>query len=82
MKDNREATIDFMSDALNISASQAARSYDVSMSSFSDDGYIPEKGLMLNIQLTKERLKIAREVPLNQVVDWSLLSEIKPQRRK
>jgi hypothetical protein len=37
---------------------------------------------MINIQLTKERLKIVRDVPLNQVVDWSLVRELKAERTK
>lgn len=82
MKENRDATLQLMTDFLSISPSQAAKAYDTSIHSFTDDGQISEKGLMANIQLTKERLKIAREVPLNQVVDWSLVRELKGERKK
>lgn len=80
MKENRDATLQLMADFLSISLSQAAKAYDTSIHSFTDDGQISEKGLMVNIQLTKERLKIARDVPLNQVVDWSLVRELKAER--
>jgi ABC-type nitrate/sulfonate/bicarbonate transport system substrate-binding protein len=82
MKENRAATLQLMADFLSISLSQAAKAYDTSIHSFTDDGQISEKGLMINIQLTKERLKIVRDVPLNQVVDWSLVRELKAERTK
>jgi hypothetical protein len=38
---------------------------------------ISDKGVQLDVQLTKERLKITKDVPLSQLVDWSLVREIK-----
>jgi NitT/TauT family transport system substrate-binding protein len=77
MKQNRAETLQMMADYLAIHASQAANAYDTSISSFTDDGFVSDKGLLLDVQLTKERLKLTKEVPLDQVVDWSLLKEIK-----
>ena len=77
MKENRTETLQMMTDYLGVSASQAAKAYDTSMHSFTDDGFVSDRGLMLDVQLTKERIKMAKEVPLSQVVDWSLLKEIK-----
>ncbi|HEY6201317.1 MAG TPA: hypothetical protein VI231_22125, partial [Candidatus Binatia bacterium] len=51
--------------------------YDAAIASFTDDGYIADKGVLLDMQLTKERLKITKDIPLSQVVDWSLIKEIK-----
>jgi len=31
-------------------------------------------------RLAREPFKIAKEIPLNQIVDWSLLNEIKAER--
>jgi hypothetical protein len=66
-----------MADFLGITPVQAGRAYDVSIHSFTDDGMISDKGLRLNLELTKERLKITRDIPLNRVVDWSLVRELK-----
>jgi ABC-type nitrate/sulfonate/bicarbonate transport system substrate-binding protein len=82
MKESRAATLQLMADYLNISLSQAAKAYDTSIDSFTDDGQISEKGLGINVQLTKERLKMTRDVPLDQVVDWSLVRELKGERTK
>jgi NitT/TauT family transport system substrate-binding protein len=77
MKQNRAETIQMLSDYLRITPSQAAKAYDVSMNSFTDDGIISDKGVNLDVQLTKERLKMTKDIPLNQLVDWSLVKEIK-----
>lgn len=77
MKDNRAETLALMTDYLHITPSQAGKAYDAAIASFTDDGYIPDKGVLLDMQLTKERLKITKDIPLSQVVDWSLLKEIK-----
>ncbi len=77
MKQNRAETLQMMTDYLGIKPSQAASAYDASIGSFADDGFVSDKGLLLDIQLAKERIKMTKEVPLSQVVDWSLLKEIK-----
>jgi len=82
MKDNRAGTLALMTDYLHITPAQAGKAYDAAIGSFTDDGYISDKGVLLDMQLTKERLKIAKEIPLSQVVDWSLLREIKEAKGK
>lgn len=77
MKQNRAETLTMMTDYLHITPSQAAKAYDAAINSFSDDGFVSDKGLQLDVQLTRERLKLSKEIPLSQVVDWSLLKEIK-----
>ena len=76
MKQNRGETIQMLSDYLRITPSQAAKAYDTSINSFTDDGIISDKGVNLDVQLTTERLMI-KEIPLSQLVDWSLVKEIK-----
>ncbi len=77
MKENRAETLAMMTDYLRITPSQAAKAYDAAIGSFTEDGFVSEKGLLLDVNLTRERLKLAKEIPLSQVVDWSLLKEIK-----
>ena len=81
MKENRTETLQLMTNYLGISSSQAAKAYDAAIGSFTDDGFISDKGVLLDINLTRERLKLAKEIPLSQVVDWSLLREIKAGTR-
>jgi ABC-type nitrate/sulfonate/bicarbonate transport system substrate-binding protein len=76
-KQNRNDTVQMLSDYLRITPAQAAKAYDTSLSSFSDDGTISDKGVQLDVQLTKERLKLTKEIPLSQLVDWSLVKEVR-----
>ncbi|HEX9445229.1 MAG TPA: ABC transporter substrate-binding protein [Candidatus Binatia bacterium] len=82
MKENRAETLQMMTDYLHITPAQAGKAYDAAIGSFTEDGYISDKGVLLDVQLTKERLKIVKDIPLGQVVDWSLLKEIKETRGK
>jgi NitT/TauT family transport system substrate-binding protein len=77
MKQNRAETVQMLSDYLKITPAQSARAYDASINSFTDDGMISDKGVLLDVQLTKERLKLTKDIPLSQLVDWSLVKEIK-----
>jgi ABC-type nitrate/sulfonate/bicarbonate transport system substrate-binding protein len=77
LKQNRAEMVQMLSDYLHITPTQSAKAYDASINSFSDDGMISDKGVSLDVQLTKERLKITKDIPLSQLVDWSLVKEIK-----
>ncbi|HEY7713244.1 MAG TPA: ABC transporter substrate-binding protein [Candidatus Binatia bacterium] len=76
MKQNRNETVQMLSDYLKITPAQSARAYDASIHSFTDDGIISDKGVQLDVQLTKERLKLTKDIPLSRLVDWSLVKEI------
>lgn len=76
-KQNRNETVQMLSDYLRITPGQAGKAYDTSLSSFTDDGMISDKGVNLDVQLTKERLKLTKDIPLSQLVDWTLVKEIK-----
>ncbi|HEX2226877.1 MAG TPA: ABC transporter substrate-binding protein [Candidatus Binatia bacterium] len=80
MKQNRAETIQMLSDYLGITPPQSARAYDASINSFTTDGMISDKGVQLDVQLTKERLKITKDISITQLVDWSLVREIKAER--
>jgi ABC-type nitrate/sulfonate/bicarbonate transport system substrate-binding protein len=77
MKQNRAETIQMLTDYLHITPSQGAKAYDASINSFTDDGMISDKGVNLDVQLTKERLKMTKEIPLSHLVDWSLVKELR-----
>jgi ABC-type nitrate/sulfonate/bicarbonate transport system substrate-binding protein len=76
MKQNRAETIQMLADYLHITPAQSAKAYDASINSFTNDGIISDKGVQLDVQLTKERLKITKDIPLSKLVDWSLVKEV------
>jgi hypothetical protein len=56
MKQNRAEAIRMLSDYLKITPGQAAKTYDTSIRAFTDDGYVPDKGVLLDLQ---RRLNLA-----------------------
>ena len=61
MKRNRAETVQMLADYLRITPAQSAKAYDASINSFTDDGIISDKGVSLDVQLTKERLKLLKQ---------------------
>ena len=80
MKQNRSETIQMMAEYLRITPQQAAKAYDASINSFTEDGIISDAGVNLDVQLTKERLKLNKDIPLSQLVDWSIAKELRSTR--
>jgi ABC-type nitrate/sulfonate/bicarbonate transport system substrate-binding protein len=82
MKRNRKDTIQMLSDYLHLTPAQAAKTYDASINSFTEDGLVSDAAVNVDVQLAKERLKMTQEIPLRQLVDWSLLRELKAELPK
>jgi NitT/TauT family transport system substrate-binding protein len=80
MKQNRGETVQMLSDYLKITPAQSAKAYDASIGSFTEGGIISDKGVQLDVQLTKERLKLTKDIPLSQLVDWSVVREVAESR--
>ena len=82
MKRNREDTIQMLSEYLRLTPAQAAKTYQASINSFTENGLISDAAVNVDVQLAKERLKMTQEIPVRQLVDWSLLREIKAELPK
>jgi NitT/TauT family transport system substrate-binding protein len=82
IKQNRPETLRMMQSYLRITAAQAAHTYDASIRSLTDDGLVSERAIALDMQRAKEELSLLKDPPLSQVADWSLLGEIRWERRK
>ncbi len=75
MREQRDETIQILSDWARIDRQSAADYYDAAWKSSSPDGTIPEKGLRLVIDDAKSALKIDRDVANAEVADFSLVKE-------
>jgi ABC-type nitrate/sulfonate/bicarbonate transport system substrate-binding protein len=75
-RENRDETVQVLSDWARIDRQSAADYYDATWRSSSQDGSIPEKGLRLVIEDAKSTLKIHREVSFSEVADDSLVKEV------
>jgi ABC-type nitrate/sulfonate/bicarbonate transport system substrate-binding protein len=82
MKQNQKDTIQMLSDYLRLTPAQSVKTYEASINSFTEDGLISDSAVNVDVQLTKERLKMTKEIPLGQLIDWSLVREIKAEPLK
>ncbi len=76
MRENRDETVQVLSDWARIDRQSAADYYDATWRSSSADGSIPEKGLRLVIEDAKSALKIQRDVSFAEVADDLLVKEV------
>ena len=75
IRQNREGTIQFMTEWSKIDKEMAMATYDSVLKLFNDDGSLPEKGLLLVIDELRKLGKVEREISVREVADLSLLRE-------
>jgi len=75
IRQNRDGTVQIMTDFLKINKELAGAAYDAVVKAFSIDGSVPEEGLRLLIEEAKKTLKVTREVSVGEVSDFSALRE-------
>ena len=75
IRQNREGTIQFMTEWSKIDKEMATNTYESVLKLFNDDGSLPEKGLLLVIDELRKLGKVEREISLREVADLSLLRE-------
>ena len=75
IRQNREATIQFMTEWSKIDKEMATNTYESVLKLFNDDGSLPEKGLLLVIDELRKLGKVEREISVREVADLSLLRE-------
>ena len=82
IKQKRPETVRIIQSHLRITPSQAIKTYDSAIRSFTDDGFVSQRAVSLDVQRAKEELQLVKDPSLSQVADWSLLREIKLERSK
>ena len=75
IRQNREGTIQFMTEWSKIDKEMATNTYESVLKLFNDDGSLPEKGLLLVIDELRKLGKVEREISVKEVADLSLLRE-------
>ena len=75
IRQNREGTIQFMTEWSKIDKEMATATYDGVLKLFNDDGSVPEKGMLLVIDELKKLGKVEREISPNEVMDLSILKD-------
>lgn len=75
IRSNRDATIQFQMEWFRIDRELATASHDSLVRVFSDDGNLPESGLMLAIEEAKKLAKVDRQIAPSEIADLSILRE-------
>jgi ABC-type nitrate/sulfonate/bicarbonate transport system substrate-binding protein len=74
-RENRDETVQVLSQWARIDRQSAADYYDATWKSSSADGSIPEKGLRLVLEDAKSAMKIDRDIQPAEVADFALVRE-------
>ena len=75
MRQNRESTIQFMTEWSKIDREMATATYENVLKLFNEDGSVSEKGMLLVIDELKKLGKVEREISLSEVADLSILKD-------
>ena len=75
IRQNRESTIQFMTEWSKIDKEMATATYENVLKLFNEDGSVPEKGMLLVIDELKKLGKVEREISLSEVADLSILKD-------
>lgn len=78
-RDNPEETIKIVEREWKLDATTARDSYQSIMKAVSKDGTASEAGLKLHIKLIQSSDKSVGEVPLNKIVDFRVLDEVRKE---
>lgn len=79
IRDNREDAVKILIAWSKTRPELAYASYDSTAKVISPDGGIPEDGLKLLIDQAKKDTKVTRDVPLSEIADFSILSEVQKE---
>jgi hypothetical protein len=71
--DNRNESVKIISDWLKLKPQVAAASYDIYAQVLSSDGVVSDQALKVEVDRAVKTFKIADEVRLNSLVDFSIL---------
>jgi ABC-type nitrate/sulfonate/bicarbonate transport system substrate-binding protein len=82
IKQKRPETIRIIQSQLRVTSSQATKTYDSAIRSFTDDGFVSQRAVSLDVRRTKEEIRLSKDPSLSEVADWSLLREMKLERSK
>ena len=75
VREDKEGAVRVLMEWGRVEREPAVASYDSTWKVFNPDGTIPQEGLRLVLEQAKAELKLTRDVPLNEIIDVTLLHE-------
>ena len=81
MKENKSDSVRIIADWLKLEPAAAASSYELYVRGLTADGLVPDKTLQFDVDRARESLKMAEAVPLDRVVDFTILRQALKEKR-
>ena len=79
VQDNRPGTIDVIQSWYRVEHEVAGATYDLARKSYSTNGEVSEKGILLSMEFARSSGKFEKETSPSEIVDFNLLREIRKE---
>jgi NitT/TauT family transport system substrate-binding protein len=79
VQDNKAGTVDVIQSWYRVEREIAASTYDLARKSFSANGEINEKGILLSMEFARTSGKFEKEISPLEIIDFNLLREVKKE---
>jgi ABC-type nitrate/sulfonate/bicarbonate transport system substrate-binding protein len=79
VQDNKAGTVDVIQSWYRVERDVAAATYDLARRSFSANGEVSEKGILLSMEFARTSGKFEKEISPAEIVDFNLLREVKKE---
>jgi NitT/TauT family transport system substrate-binding protein len=79
VQDNRPGTIDVIQSWYRVEREVAGATYDLARKSYSANGEVSEKGVLLSMEFARSSGKFEKETLPSEIVDFNLLREVKKE---
>jgi len=77
--DNRSGTVDVIQSWFHVEREVAGATYDLARKSYSTNGEVSEKGILLSMDFARSSGKFEKEISPSEIVDFNLLREVKKE---
>ena len=79
VQDNKAGTVDVIQSWYRVEREIAASTYDLARKSFSANGEVSDKGILLSMEFARTSGKFEREISPSEIIDFNLLREVKKE---
>jgi NitT/TauT family transport system substrate-binding protein len=79
VQDNKAGTVDVIQSWYRVEREIAASTYDLARKSFSANGEVNEKGILLSMEFARTSGKFEKEISPSEIIDFNLLREVKKE---
>ncbi len=79
VQDNKAGTVDVIQSWYRVEREIAAATYDLARKSFSANGEVNDKGILLSMEFARTSGKFEKEISPSEIIDFNLVREVKKE---